>query len=161
MVTPVNRRMALFWASVMMASSFCSMERSWKSYLSRMISLRTYIESRTNYLVQGDLQVAEKLRAVIIHLLDYLESPLHPVDCRFAVWIDLQAGLIVLVLHALAVLDHALEHVQLLARDRLDRGQLVDGPEVRSDELDGLILLPRRISPSFLGMVSFGGRVGI
>jgi hypothetical protein len=33
-VTAVKTRMALFWLSAAMASSFCSMERRWKSYFS-------------------------------------------------------------------------------------------------------------------------------
>lgn len=31
-VTPVKTKMALFWVSAMIASSFCSMDRSWKSW---------------------------------------------------------------------------------------------------------------------------------
>lgn len=32
MVTAVKTKMALFWVLAMMASSFCSMDRNWKSY---------------------------------------------------------------------------------------------------------------------------------
>ncbi len=46
MVTPVKTRMALFWESDTMASSFCSIDRSWKSW--ETIKSVTRVKEQTN-----------------------------------------------------------------------------------------------------------------
>ena len=69
-VTAVKTKIALFWLSAAMASSFCSMERRWKSYPSRqeqMISdlfcgrrrifRAAYLFERLLHVVDQDLNV--------------------------------------------------------------------------------------------------------
>jgi hypothetical protein len=148
-VTAVKTRMALFWLSATTASSFCSMDRSWKS-CSRVSGANTRLRRGTNG-VHGQLEVGKQLFTGIVLLLHHHDSPRGARLSRHALRVvGLLAGHDVVAFELAAVALQALEELDFLGEDEAHGSELVDAGEVFADKQHGFVASPGVVAAAFL-----------
>lgn len=92
MVTDVKTNMALFWLSAVMASSFCSMERSWKSCGYVLVEWSVQMEWGLTHCVQRLFQVGDQLLVYLLCVAYFSLSKRYPIQGRLPIWVAGETG---------------------------------------------------------------------